>query len=124
MTADNAVAQLWRSWTEAERDADTDALDRLLTAEFRGVGPVGFVLGKAEWLRRYADGLAHESIALDEVETRETDDTAVAIGVLTQTSSYRGHRTDGRFRVTLIGRRRAQGWRLDGLHLSPIRTAA
>ncbi|MBW8724218.1 MAG: nuclear transport factor 2 family protein [Inquilinus limosus] len=117
MTADI----LWQDWARAEGQADIAALDRLLTPGFRGVGPVGFVLDKARWLQRFADGLVHESIELEEVETRAQDGTAVAIGVLAQSGRFRDHRTDGRFRVTLIARRLAEGWRLDGLHLSPIR---
>src|SRR4051812_47948865 len=61
MTADT----LWQDWARAEGQADIAALDRLLTPGFRGVGPVGFVLDKARWLQRFADGLVHESIELE-----------------------------------------------------------
>jgi hypothetical protein len=43
-------------WTSAERAGDTSALAALLTDDFTGVGPLGFVLPKAAWLARHQQG--------------------------------------------------------------------
>lgn len=124
MMQTNTPDALWQSWAVAERHADADALQSLLADDFRAVGPVGFVLDKPAWLRRYQDGLSHERFELDPPDTLVKDGTAIAVGVQSQSGSFQGHRTDGRFRVTLIGRREEEGWILQGLHLSPIRPPA
>ena len=38
-------------WSDAERNGDGAALDTLLTDDFLGVGPLGFVLPKEIWVR-------------------------------------------------------------------------
>ena len=56
----------------------------------------------------------------DEVDVREYGDTAVAIGRQTQQAAYRGQPSNGQFRVTHVAVRESAGWRLAGMHLSPI----
>jgi Domain of unknown function (DUF4440) len=46
MPATNDVLDLVASWAKAEEANDPAALDRLLAADFVGVGPLGFVLGR------------------------------------------------------------------------------
>jgi hypothetical protein len=58
-------------WAEAERAGDVGRLDDLLTADFFGVGPLGFVLPNTAWLGRYqSSALTYQSFRLDEVRTR------------------------------------------------------
>lgn len=64
-------------WTDAERDGDTDQLDLLLTGDFLGVGPLGFVRHKNAWLARFGAGLAYESFDLEETQSRLHGDAAV-----------------------------------------------
>lgn len=45
------------AWTAAERDGDTATTDGLLTGDFVGIEPLGFVLDTQAWLLRHADGL-------------------------------------------------------------------
>jgi hypothetical protein len=60
---DSFIAQ----WTRAECAGDTAALAVLLTDDFTGVGPLGFVLPKAAWLARHQQGaLSYEAFGLDE----------------------------------------------------------
>jgi hypothetical protein len=42
------ILGLGARWAEAEQRADTDALDPLAADSFRLVGPLGFVLDKAQ----------------------------------------------------------------------------
>ena len=72
------VSTFLTTWAAAERDGDAATTDRLLTADFVGIGPVGFQLPKSAWLQRQTGGdLHYDSLSLDEVTTREFGDCAV-----------------------------------------------
>ena len=95
------LADFGRRWAEAERLGDVAALDALLTDDFTAVGPRGFVLGKAQWLDRYASGaLVHDDFTWDDVTLRQYGRTAVAVGVQGQQSVFDGRDADARFRIT------------------------
>lgn len=117
MTA-GSPQELLRRWAAAEAAADAGALAGFLAADFRGVGPLGYVLDRDRWLARYADGLAVASFALSEVEVREHGPLAVALAVQTQSMTYRGRPSEGRFRVSALMHRGEEGWRLLGVQLS------
>jgi hypothetical protein len=44
------IDDLLAQWAEAERTGDAGRLDALLTDDFVGIGPVGFVLDKDAWV--------------------------------------------------------------------------
>jgi ketosteroid isomerase-like protein len=75
----NDIDDLLTGWTESERDGDAERLDALLTDDFVGIGPVGFVLDKRAWLGRFGQGLSYEQLALDEVSSRQHGDTAIVV---------------------------------------------
>src|SRR3989442_15919956 len=50
------VLERAEEWRKAELRGDVAALDRLLAADFIGIGPRGFVLNKEAWLRPHASG--------------------------------------------------------------------
>ena len=109
---------LLRSWERAEAEADVSASEALIDDGFRGVGPVGYVLDRDQWLGRHAGGLEVGALTLTDVEIREYDAVAVAIAVQTQSITYRGRPNDGRFRVSFTMRRVEGSWRVLGVHLS------
>jgi ketosteroid isomerase-like protein len=115
------VVELGRHWANAERAGDADALEPLLADDFLLVGPLGFMLDKTQYLgsRRSGD-LRHESLVWDDVHVRGYGDAAVAVGSLTQRTTYQGRDASGRFRVTQVAVRRGDRWILAGLHYSPI----
>ncbi|MFC8080751.1 nuclear transport factor 2 family protein [Streptomyces sp. NPDC057307] len=120
---DRDLAEFARRWEKAELGGDVDALDRLLADDFRGVGPRGFILDKAQWLERYASGhLIHDAFDWTEVEVRRHGEAAVAIGLQCQQSIVDGRDADGRFRATqfLARDQDGGGWRLVGIHLSAM----
>jgi ketosteroid isomerase-like protein len=113
------ILALGTRWAEAEQSADTATLDQMAAADFRLVGPFGFVLGKSQWLDRYqTGGLVTSSLIWDEVEVRDFGQTAIAIGRQSQQATYRGRPADGQFRVTHVFVRDGSDWALASLHLS------
>jgi ketosteroid isomerase-like protein len=119
--ATDQVLQLGQRWANAERAGDADALAPLLADDFLLVGPLGFMLDKTQYLgsRRSGD-LKHESLVCEDVRVRVYGDAAVAVGSLTQRSTYQGRDASGRFRVTQVAIRQGDRWMLAGLHYSPI----
>ena len=114
------LADFGRRWAEAERLGDVAALDALLTDDFTAVGPRGFVLGKAQWLDRYASGaLVHDDFTWDDVTLRQYGRTAVAVGVQGQQSVFDGRDADARFRITQTIVEVDGRWRRAGVHHSP-----
>jgi len=109
-----------REWADAERREDVAFLRESLTDDFVGIGPLGFMLTKDQWLGRYEGGLSYDSFALDEVAVRFYGGVAVATCRQSQSGEFRGNDASGEFRATLIFAEQEGRWLLAGLHLSPI----
>ena len=106
-------------WTAAERDADRVTLDGLLTEDFLAVGPLGFLLTKADWLGRHASGdLRYTSFDLDEMTVRTHGDTVIVTARHTAQGTYRGNPIPEALRASLILVGVGQTWQLAGVHLS------
>jgi ketosteroid isomerase-like protein len=120
-SAEADVRRLSQAWARAEVHGDVATLEGLTAADFTLVGPVGFVLDRRQWLDRYRDGtLTTSELAYADVDVRVYGDAAVSVGVHTQKAAFRGSPADGSFRATHVAVRAAEGWRLAGMHLSPI----
>jgi ketosteroid isomerase-like protein len=74
------VEDFAREWAAAEERGDAAFLGEVLTEDFVGVGPLGFMLTKEQWLGRFAGGLSYESFAIEDVEARLYGETAVVTG--------------------------------------------
>jgi ketosteroid isomerase-like protein len=109
-----------REWADAERREDVAFLRESLTDDFVGIGPLGFMLTKDQWLGRYEGGLSYDSFALDEVAVRFYGGAAVATCRQSQAGEFRGNDASGEFRATLIFAEQERRWLLAGIHLSPI----
>jgi ketosteroid isomerase-like protein len=114
----STVHDLVERYAAAEAAHDAATLAAMATDDVTLVGPVGFVLDRAAWLRRFEDGLSYAELSIGDVAVREHGDHAVAVGVQTQSASYRGHTMAGRFRLTLVASRDDEDWRLLSGHLS------
>jgi ketosteroid isomerase-like protein len=118
---DDELQALERRWTEAETTADAQALEELAAGDFMLIGPAGFVLDRQQWVDRYQDGdLVTHTLSFEPASTRVYGDLAVTIGRHVQTAAYQGRPVDGAFRATHLAVRDEGGWRLAGMHLSPI----
>jgi ketosteroid isomerase-like protein len=122
----NELRTLGQKWADAERAGDVATLDELLSAEFRGVGPLGFVLTKEGWLARYRSGdLSHKAFEWTAEEVRTFGDSAVVIGIQTQETTYQGRPVDGgQLRVTQVLVRDHRTWRLASVHIGNLVDAA
>jgi len=115
------VLRLADTWATAELHGDTAFLERTLSDDFIGIGPLGFMLTKQEWLARHRSGdLKYESFNLDEVKVRVYNDAAVLTGRQVQNAAYRGNPIRGQFRITLVFVQQQGQWRLASLQLSTI----
>jgi ketosteroid isomerase-like protein len=120
MTATTDVLDLVRRWAEAEQDNDAQALDRLLADDFVGIGPLGFVLDRGQWLARFGNGLENRAFAVEDPQVRDYGDAAVVVGVLAQQTSFQGADNSGRFRITLVAARKADRWLLANAHIGML----
>ncbi len=124
MTAPDGVLDLVRHWAAAEQQNDAGLLDGLLAEDFAGVGPLGFVLTREQWLVRFANGLVNRSFAIEDPQVRGYGTAAVVVGVLAQETSWQGGDNSGRFRVTLVAVRSGDRWLLANVHIGPLQIPA
>ena len=93
----------------------------MLTDDFAGVGPLGFVLPKAAWVGRHQSGdLVYETFDVDEVATHPHGDFVLVVARHVAKGAYQGHPIPEAARASLALVRDVDTWRLAGLHLSFI----
>jgi hypothetical protein len=97
-------------------------LDSILTHDFRGVGPVGFVLPEQAWLARFEQGLDYEHFSLDEVTTRRYGNTAVIVAHQHARGDHHGAPipTDSRVSLVAVNDESGAEWRIATIHYSFI----
>lgn len=118
MTAD--IDQLLTTWVAAERTGDAEALASLLTDDFVGIGPVGFVLDRAAWLARFDQGLEYEQLDLEEVSIRHHGDVGLVVAHQRAVGSHAGNPIPPDSRVSLTALPDGDGLRIAGAHYSFI----
>lgn len=122
MAPQKEALDLVRDWTAAEADNDAGRLDGLLTDDFAGVGPFGFVLGREQWLERFRKGLANRSFTVEEPQVRDYGGAAVVTGVPAQETTLKGEDKSDRFRVSLVAVHAADRRLLAHLHIGMLQT--
>jgi rhodanese-related sulfurtransferase/ketosteroid isomerase-like protein len=115
------ILDLVHRFADAELNGDTAAYERLLSPDFTGIGPVGFVLDGRQWAARHEDLTNHAFEVLDP-QVRLYGDAAVVTAVQRQRTTARGHDASGSFRLTLVAVRDGDRWAIANLQLSgPLR---
>ncbi|MEN3306492.1 MAG: hypothetical protein V7603_2694 [Micromonosporaceae bacterium] len=120
MTASTDVLELVRRWAAAEELNDARLVDGVLAGDFAGVGPLGFVLTRDQWLARFGNGLVNDAFAVEEPRVRDYGTAAVVVAVQAQQTSYAGRDNSGRFRLTLVAVRGADQWLIANVHIGPL----
>lgn len=116
-----AIDSFLDEWTSAERAGDSSALAVLLTDDFTGVGPLGFVLPKAAWLARHQQGaLSYQAFGVEETRSRVHGDTAVITGRNLARGAYQGNPVPEAVRATMTLVSDAGNWKLAAIHMSFI----
>jgi ketosteroid isomerase-like protein len=123
MTASTEILDLVQQWAAAEQHNDAGLLDGLLADDFVGVGPLGFVLDRDQWLARFRNGLENRAFAVQDPQVRQYGTAAVVVGVLAQETSWQGSDNSGRFRLTLVAAHPTDRWLLAGVHIGPLQPA-
>jgi ketosteroid isomerase-like protein len=117
----NDVNAFLDDWTNAEQAADTAALATMLTDDFVGVGPLGFMLPKPAWVGRHASGdLVYETFDLAEVDVRIHGDAALVTARHDAKGAFQGNPIPEALRASLALVKDGGGWKLATLHLSFI----
>ncbi|HEU5027879.1 MAG TPA: DUF4440 domain-containing protein [Spirillospora sp.] len=115
------ILDLVHRFADAELNGDTAAYERLLSPDFTGIGPVGFVLDGRQWAGRH-DDLANHAFEVLDPQVRLYGDAAVVTAVQRQRTTARGHDASGSFRLTLVAVRDGDRWTIANLQLSgPLR---
>lgn len=112
------VLDLVQRWAGAELNGDIAAFDELLTADFQGVGPVGFVLTNQQWTDRFRGDLKNEEFEVKNANVRVYGDAAIVEAVQAQKGTVRGHDMSGEFRVVVVAVRQDGDWRIANIQLS------
>ena len=109
-------------WTAAERAGDAETLATLLTDDFYGVGPLGFVLPRPAWLDRHHQGLAYEQFSLEEIEIRPYlyGEVAIVTARNNARGTYKGQPLPEVLRATLVIVPKSEGLELAAVHMSFI----
>jgi ketosteroid isomerase-like protein len=115
------IRHLTQAWAAAEARGDTAFLASTLADDFMGIGPLGFMLTRHEWLARHQSGdLKYRSLDMDEVMVRVYDEAAIVIGRQVQDAAYRGNSVRAQLRASLVFVHEGGQWRLAHLQLSSI----
>jgi ketosteroid isomerase-like protein len=114
------IDQLLTTWANAERAGDAHALGDLLTDDFVGIGPVGFVLDKPAWLTRFDQGLRYERLELEDVSIRRHGDALLVVAHQRAVGSHAGTPTPPDTRVSFTVVPDDGGLRVAGVQYSFI----
>jgi uncharacterized protein (TIGR02246 family) len=119
--SEQEVSDLVKRYATAELNGDAGAYDDLVTDDFQGIGPVGFVLNKQQWVGRLAN-VKNDAFEVKDATVRLYGDTAVVVGVQDQTTTVMGRDTSGQFRLTLTAVKQGDKWAIANAQLSgPLR---
>jgi uncharacterized protein (TIGR02246 family) len=128
-SAERAVVAVVQQLADAQRTFDQAALDRLLTADYVEVSPVGDVDERAKVIGFYsADAKAKSpevsSIVIDQPNVRIDGDHAIVIVRQTTNVGSAGASRAVVMRVTAHLRRSGNEWRIASTHYTGIRQSA
>jgi uncharacterized protein (TIGR02246 family) len=113
------IRDVQRQLITALLDADTAALDTLVSDGCRIIGPNGFFIPKSEWIDVH-NSRDYQQITLEthDEQIQVYGDSALVCGLQRSRCSYRGEIIDGEFRVTHVWVRNRDRWQLVGIQFT------
>jgi ketosteroid isomerase-like protein len=99
-----------RIWTEAIKNRDREALDRLLADDFIFTDDEGNVYDKAQYISAIVDLIRVSSYVVDQTAVHVYGDTGIVAGRWTGTQTVEGEDASGAFRFTDTFARQPGGW--------------
>ena len=99
---EDRVHELLAAFAAAELSGDPEAIAPLLAADFVGVGPLGFLLSRQDWLDRKRTGLAYTAFEVRDPTVRTYAGTAVVIATQVVEGTHRGNPVPAQTRATLV----------------------
>lgn len=113
-----AVLDVVGRWARAEQANDAEARTALLSEEFVGVGPLGFVLSRDQWLGRFRGGLENRALAVEHPKVHGHGGTAEVVGVLAKQTHHQGRDNSGR--VTVVADRPDDTAHIGSVHIDRL----
>jgi uncharacterized protein (TIGR02246 family) len=103
LTSQTEILDIIDQWAAAELAGDADAVAAVLTDDFTGIGPVGFVLTREQWAARHRSGdVDNREFRVTEPAVRVHGDTAIVVATLAQETTARGRDTSASFRLGIV----------------------
>ncbi len=106
------VLKVEREWSEAFKNRDKDALNRILADDFIYTDDEGRVSDKAHYIEAVVNVIRVESYTVDDVAVRVAGEAAVVTGRWSGKLTVRGADASGDFRYTDTLVRRGGRWQV------------
>ena len=104
---------------QAELEADSLTLERLIADDFLSIGPKGFVLDKREWIGRHVHFTYH-ALDVSEMDIRLYDNAAIVRTIQRNKASYKDQKVELAVRVSQVWVQQAAEWRMAAIQFSPL----
>ncbi len=115
------IRQIEQDWMDALLKADVAAVDKFVTPDWQITDPEGNLITKADADADLKSGAwKYESVKLVDLQVRVYGDTAVAFGLDTEKSSYKGNDTSGSYRWTDVFVKINGTWKAVTTHVTKV----
>ncbi len=120
-SVEQTIMQLEQDWANALLKADTAWTDGLVSDDYLLTDPEGNLITKAQSDADLKSGVMHfESFKLDSLTVHVHGDTAVAFGLETEKSTYKGADSSGQYRFTDVFAKRDGRWMAVATHVTKV----
>lgn len=120
-TDEQMIIKSQEEWADALVNRDFSVIDRVVAPDWQITLPDGTVSTKAQVDADMKSGvIVFESFKIDDLKVRVDGNTAIAFGLETEKSSYKGEDTSGQYRYTDIYVKRDGKWLCIATHMSKV----
>ena len=120
-STEQTITQMEQDWGMAVVNKDVATYDHIVATEYMWSGPEGETANKAQNIDELKSGVyTCTSFHLDEVKVKAYSDTAVAFGLETEKSTYKGKDSSGQYRFTDVFVKRNGVWQAVASHSSKV----